>query len=715
MGQVAKAVSTASTPASSSCRSSPALILILAANTAFNGFPVLGSILAQDGYLPRQLHTRGDRLAFSNGILILAGAAAAPRSCVYDAEVTKLIQLYIVGVFVSFTLSQIGMIRHWNRHLLARARPAGRAPGCMRSRIINARRRGDVRARCSSSSCSPSSSHGAGYAIAAMVVLFVLMLGHPHALRPGRATSCGVDEDDSTPQLLPSRGCTRSCSSPRCTSRRCAPSPTPGRPAPPCLEAITVDVDPDETKALQDEWDRRDIPVPLKALDSPYREITRPDHRLRQVAAHRQPARRRRRLHPRVRRSAVVGAGAAQPERAAAQGPPAVHPGRHGRERPVAAAPRPRARRTRLRRARRRLRPPRRVRRRRAPRRRARRRRRGGASRSARSPTAGTAWPGTRVGSSSCATPCPASGSASRVTEADDGQRFVRADAVEVLEAVAAPRRRRRARMPGPGRCGGCDFQHVALPHQRALKAEPSSASSSPGWPGSTSTSPSSRCPATTDGLRLAHPGRVRRRRRRPCGAAPAPVPRRRAPSTTASSPTTGSSSRGVLGAAGRAERAVDAVAPVSRATPSSSPCPAARRRHRRPRDGPRGSAGSAGFEVSARGFWQVHPGAAATFVDAVLEALAPQAGERASTCMPGWACSRLPSPTPSASPARSWPSRPTGPAVVDGARRNAGVPAAGSSGVPGEWTACSDRWCGSGSVPTSSSSTRRAPAPAAT
>ena len=59
-----------------SSRSSPALILVLAANTAFNGFPVLGSILAQDGYLPRQLHTRGDRLAFSNGILILAGAAA---------------------------------------------------------------------------------------------------------------------------------------------------------------------------------------------------------------------------------------------------------------------------------------------------------------------------------------------------------------------------------------------------------------------------------------------------------------------------------------------------------------------------------------------------------------------------------------------------------------------------------------------------------------
>ena len=75
---------------------------MLAANTAFNGFPVLGSILARDGYLPRQLHTRGDRLAFSNGIMLLA-AFADPADLAFDAQVTRLIQLYIVGVFVSFT------------------------------------------------------------------------------------------------------------------------------------------------------------------------------------------------------------------------------------------------------------------------------------------------------------------------------------------------------------------------------------------------------------------------------------------------------------------------------------------------------------------------------------------------------------------------------------------------------------------------------------
>ncbi|HLN75533.1 MAG TPA: APC family permease, partial [Nocardioidaceae bacterium] len=88
------------------------IILVLAANTAFNGFPVLGSILAKDGFMPRQLGSRGDRLAYSNGILILAFMAIA-LIVAFDAEVTKLIQLYIVGVFVSFNLSQLGMIRHW--------------------------------------------------------------------------------------------------------------------------------------------------------------------------------------------------------------------------------------------------------------------------------------------------------------------------------------------------------------------------------------------------------------------------------------------------------------------------------------------------------------------------------------------------------------------------------------------------------------------------
>ncbi|MDP8977600.1 MAG: APC family permease, partial [Actinomycetota bacterium] len=91
-----------------------AAILILAANTAYADFPRLSSILAGDGFLPRQLLSRGDRLVFSNGVLVLATAAAL-LLIAFQAEVSRLIQLYVVGVFTSFTLSQTGMVRRWFR------------------------------------------------------------------------------------------------------------------------------------------------------------------------------------------------------------------------------------------------------------------------------------------------------------------------------------------------------------------------------------------------------------------------------------------------------------------------------------------------------------------------------------------------------------------------------------------------------------------------
>jgi len=105
-----------------------AAILVLAANTAFNGFPVLASILGRDGYLPRQFGRRGDRLVFSNGIVILA-ALAGGLIWAFDASTSRLIQLYIIGVFVSFTLSQAGMVRHWTRQLRQPGLSARRA-GC---------------------------------------------------------------------------------------------------------------------------------------------------------------------------------------------------------------------------------------------------------------------------------------------------------------------------------------------------------------------------------------------------------------------------------------------------------------------------------------------------------------------------------------------------------------------------------------------------------
>ena len=89
-----------------------AAILILAANTAYQDFPRLSSILARDRYMPRQFMNRGDRLVFSNGVLVLA-VVSSVMIYAFDADLTRLIQLYVIGVFTSFTLSQSGMIVHW--------------------------------------------------------------------------------------------------------------------------------------------------------------------------------------------------------------------------------------------------------------------------------------------------------------------------------------------------------------------------------------------------------------------------------------------------------------------------------------------------------------------------------------------------------------------------------------------------------------------------
>ncbi len=269
MGQVAKAVFDGFHPGVIFISVVTGIILILAANTAFNGFPVLGSILARDGYLPRQLHTRGDRLAFSNGILILAGVAVL-LILIFDADVTRLIQLYIVGVFVSFTTSQIGMIRHWNRHLALERDPAERRR-MQRARVINA-----VGAGMSGTVLIvvllTKFIHGAGYAIATMAVLFLVMTAiHRHYEMVARE----LKVTDTTDQMLPARVhaivLVSKIHKPTLRALAYARATRPQS-----LEAITVDVDPAETAALLQAWDRLGMPVPLKALDSPYREITSP-------------------------------------------------------------------------------------------------------------------------------------------------------------------------------------------------------------------------------------------------------------------------------------------------------------------------------------------------------------------------------------------------------------------------------------------------------
>ncbi|EFL18136.1 APC family permease [Streptomyces sp. C] len=248
-----------------------ALVLFLAANTAYNGFPLLGSILAQDRYLPRQLHTRGDRLAFSNGIVLLAGAAIL-LVWIYDADSTKLIQLYIVGVFVSFTLSQIGMVRHWNRHLKSERDQAARRR-MIRSRAINtfgAFFTGMVLVVV----LATKFTHGAWVALLGMLIFYGTMTAirkHYDRVAAEIAADEGPSDDSVRPSRVHSIVLVSKIHKP--TLRALAFAKLTRSDT---LEALSISVDQAETKALRAEWERRGINVPLKILDSPYREITRP-------------------------------------------------------------------------------------------------------------------------------------------------------------------------------------------------------------------------------------------------------------------------------------------------------------------------------------------------------------------------------------------------------------------------------------------------------
>ncbi|MEU5842269.1 APC family permease [Rhodococcus sp. NPDC047139] len=245
-----------------------ALILVLAANTAFNGFPVLASVLAHDKHLPTQLRTRGDRLAFSNGIVFLA-LGAIVFVWAFDAEVTHLIQLYIVGVFVSFTLSQTGMVRHWTR-LLATETDARHRRRMQRSRLINA-----VGLAMTGSVLIivliTKFVAGAWIAILAMVAVFVTMRAVNRHYRRVAEELDPANWDGLLPSRTYSIVLVAKLHHP---TRRALAYAAATRPD--TLEAITVDVDEEETRQLVREWEASDITVPLKVLESPYREITRP-------------------------------------------------------------------------------------------------------------------------------------------------------------------------------------------------------------------------------------------------------------------------------------------------------------------------------------------------------------------------------------------------------------------------------------------------------
>ena len=315
------------------------VILVLAANTAFNGFPVLGSILAQDGYAPRALGSRGDRLAYSNGIVFLALMAIILIQA-FDAEVTRLIQLYIVGVFVSFTLSQLGMIRHWTRNLRTE-KDAGVRRHMMRSRAINAVGL-TFTAVVLVIVLITKFLAGAWIAILAMSIFFVIM----RAIRrhyDNVALELAADEDD---KILPTRVhaivLVSKLHKPTLRALAFAKATRPN-----VLEGVYVASDPASTDRLLHDWEERNLGVPLKVLLLALPRGRQADRRLRHPDPEGQPARGGRGLHPGVRRRALVGAAPAQPDGPAAQGPAALHARRDGHvgALPAALEPdRPRAR-----------------------------------------------------------------------------------------------------------------------------------------------------------------------------------------------------------------------------------------------------------------------------------------------------------------------------------------------------------------------------------
>ncbi len=243
-------------------------ILILAANTAFSGFPVLSSILAQDRYLPRQLHNRGDKLVFSNGILLLGGFAIA-LIIGFDASIDKLIQLYIVGVFTSFTLSQAGMVKRWNA--LMRTAPDEQRRRMRISRGLN------LIGTCATGLVlvivvATKVPEGAWIAVLAMVVIFATM----KAIR--RHYNGVAGELAITPTarpMLPSRNhAVVLVSRLHLASMRALAYAKATRPS--SLEAVTINIDEAEVEQLREQWSEHSIDIPLVILDSPYREVTKP-------------------------------------------------------------------------------------------------------------------------------------------------------------------------------------------------------------------------------------------------------------------------------------------------------------------------------------------------------------------------------------------------------------------------------------------------------
>ncbi|MFE7845456.1 APC family permease [Microbacterium sp. NPDC057407] len=256
-----------------------ACVLLLAANTAFNGFPLLGSVLARDGYAPKALNTRGDRLVYSNGMIIL-GIAAIAVLVIYQANLTTLIQLYIIGVFVSFSLGQIGMVRHWRRSL--RELAALPKDAAVQESAASARRSAYTGLVINSLGAAMTVSvllivtitkftHGAWLVFIAIPVLALLMVGvHryyrdvEHEIRVDDTTHFGSEGDVAL--ILVNR-----LQKPVIKAIDYALAAKHDN-----TFAVHVAVSAEESAELQRQWEEHRIPVKLVIIESPYRSYAAP-------------------------------------------------------------------------------------------------------------------------------------------------------------------------------------------------------------------------------------------------------------------------------------------------------------------------------------------------------------------------------------------------------------------------------------------------------
>jgi len=236
-----------------------AVILLLAVTTSFAGFPMLASLMAKDGFLPRQFSNLGDRLVFSNGILILAAVSSA-LLIVFGGSTHALIPLYAIGVFTAFTLSQTGMVKHWWRE---------HGPRWQTHALINAV--GAVATLLVVLVISVTKfTHGAWIVIIVtplMIMGFIAIHRHYGSLR-GQLSLRGFvpPKIGRHPVVVLVSGLHRGVVTALTYARAISPNVT----------AISVDLDPTTTARLQQQWPEWAPDVPLVILDSPYRSVMQP-------------------------------------------------------------------------------------------------------------------------------------------------------------------------------------------------------------------------------------------------------------------------------------------------------------------------------------------------------------------------------------------------------------------------------------------------------